>query len=157
MLEVVAKKEVFWHYNMAAKVGSRDTLRAAFSHMFVQAKHLRVVCHWPHGVDNPPADGPSAEEALIGVIHCAPPTLRSCSLSPLLQPDDTEQTWDLQLKAEYNPSEQVFDYNTEQYYFLRYQDRLFHTSAEKLAAELQPFARDLTSTCRLTRKFRKCS
>jgi len=128
------------HWNMRATVGSCSTLRAGFSRVVIQGARLRVVCFWPRGVEYPPADGPSAAEALASVVRYGPPTLRSFSLTSRSRPENTGQTWDLKLLAEYHPDQQVFNYDTEQFYWLRHQDTLSCRPADKFAEELQPFA-----------------
>ena len=135
---------------MWAPVIGADTLAAGFSHVFVQAAEVCTVCYWPNGTpDEPPQEGPSAEEALAGILRHAPPALRTCTLafSPLA--DKRKQTRHLELAAQYRTRHRFWDDELHTDFCPRDRDKSFYETATILAKQLRPFAREASIKLRV--------
>ena len=136
-LEVVAEN-VSWRWDM--RCISNDTLAAGFSHVSIRAASLFMECEWKGRGWNAPAP-PSPEEALLGIMRNAPPSMRTCSLCSLSAVEGATQTWDLEMISVYESDPQPHELECNPY-SPAHRDRTtcFYQSAGKLAERTKPLA-----------------
>ena len=155
----VAADELLWSWDMWAAVNGDNTLVAGFSHVSVRTARLYMDCHSDPHHDDDDDEGPSAEEALVGIVRHAPPAMRTCSVGFASLPDDTEPTWDLELKATYGARD---DSDSDDYEYHNHydhcqcrsrssRDKSFYHSASKLASRLQSLASEAYIKLRVDR------
>ena len=138
MLEVVAEK-VSWYWDMRYKISGAGTLAAGFSHVSIWADVLRMDCEWAGRGWGAPA-APSPEEALVGIVHHAPPTMQTSTVVAASVVCSAAQAWDLKLTSVYERDAQPDELSGNPYSPCRRYDitSLYH-SATKLAEQLEPF------------------
>ena len=140
-LEVIAN-EVYWDLDMPAVnaegggINGTDTFVAGFAHIAIRTASLQIHSHGPpHGRHWTPSEA-FADSAFISVVRYAPPTMRTCSLGPVLHSASGAQCWPLELD--------VHDCEGRRYRF-----KSKYESAAELAEGLAPFVAEAGIRLRL--------
>ena len=124
-----------------------------FQPRLVQAAQVCMTCYWSNGTeDEPPEEWPSAEEALVGILRHAPPAMRTCTLALAPLVDGSEQTWGLDLAAQYRTCHSFWADDSHTDFCARAHKTSYFESARVFACKSRPFAREASINVRVDRQ-----
>jgi len=123
---------------MRLAVNGARSIIAGFSHVSVRAARLFMECSW-RGRGWGVPDAPSPEEALVGIVCHAPPTMRTCCLGAAAMVEGPAQSWDMEVTSVYERDAQPHELECNPYSpARRFHKTILYQSAAKLAERLLP-------------------